>query len=596
MDMTMNKTKIYQCWQLKSIWFTGILCSIMKLMRSILLKIAFFLFITVPVFTQNTISGQVLGGQSLDEMQPFWRQALGGVVLSIPSVQVQSAVVALDGGNIRAYSTSGNLLWNYFAGGRISPYVTRSREGSSYFSRTNGVLIALNRAGRELWRRTLEGPLNAKVITGWDGRLFVPTNTKIYCFTASGNLLWTKTLDSPFTIAPELDKNGGIIFALNRAVYRVDQFGNSQVWNLSGTPAALVSLAQHNIIVVYIDGSLEELDNAEEWYMSASGYTHSTVLPRLWSTPLAAAGMDNNIAVTMVNGSTALISMEEKRIVWSGNSHIIEYNRTGQSADHEVIMIYDERGVFVLNINGATCFSHDGRRLWYTLLANAITTPAFGNDGVLYSGGRDWILYAYKIEERIVQEKHSLYGPLPEGAYGLGRPGIFSTFKIPLTEQEIKAKIDQIASAINTGNVGTNEPEWTSFLLTISTSQQPLQIRLGAISLLGKVGSQETIPWLVNIFMNDNEPAVKTAAANAIGNIGVDPNGDAISAFLFFILRSSTRDDQVLAAVASAAGALCRFSGPPLSDSGIRILTLLSANTQPPLTRRQAAIELQSLR
>ena len=35
--------------------------------------------------------------QGLVSNAPFWRQALGGNVLSLPSVQAQSAVVALDG-------------------------------------------------------------------------------------------------------------------------------------------------------------------------------------------------------------------------------------------------------------------------------------------------------------------------------------------------------------------------------------------------------------------------------------------------------------------------------------------------------------------
>jgi len=114
--------------------------------------------------------------------------------------------------------------------------------------------------------------------------------------------------------------------------------------------------------------------------------------------------------------------------------------------------------------------------------------------------------------------------------------------------------------------------------------------------MLGKLGSQETIPWLINIFKNDNEPAIKTAAINSIGSIGVDPQGIALQAFLYSIINSSTKDEQILTAVAAATGALCRFSGPPLSEAGIRMLTLLTANHQPSAARRQARAELASLR
>jgi hypothetical protein len=49
-----------------------------------------------------------------------------------------------------------------------------------------------------------------------------------------------------------------------------------------------------------------------------------------------------------------------------------------------------------------------------------------------------------------------------------------------------------------------------------------------------------------------------------------------------------------MAAIAAATGALCRFSGPPLSESGSRLLTAL-ANTGPGLSQAVAIRELNSL-
>ncbi|MDR0465209.1 MAG: PQQ-binding-like beta-propeller repeat protein [Treponema sp.] len=573
-------------------------------MRFIQLKCVLLLFSVIPVFSQNS--------QEQLSLEPYWRQALGGEVLSLPSYQAQSVVVALDGGNIRAYSTSGTPMWSIFSGGRISPYVTRSREGTSYFTRTNGTLIAVNRAGRELWRRSLEGPLSARIITGWDSRLFVPTNGKIYCYTASGNLLWTKTIEAPFSIAPKLDREGGIIFALNNnEIHRMDHFGNTYVWKLYNTPAVLLSIesggesdsragsrtaVKQNIIVIYTDGSMEILESAEDWFFTAQTEVHSAILPRLPSPPLAAACMGNNIAVTMSDGRVSLVSLDEKRIIWTGDTHIRELVNNRISMEPETEMIFDERGIYILSKNGATGFTHNGERLWHMNLQNTAAVPAFGNDGVLYSGGKDWILYAYKIEDRLLLERNDIYGPFPEGTYGMGRPRIIDIIDSHLTELETRIRLDQINSAVNAGRVGVNEPAWTSFLLTVSAGQYPLQVRLGAMNLLGMIGSQETIPWLINIFNNNKEPVIKSAAVNAIGSIGVDPQGIAIQAFLYSIINSSNMDEQVLTAIASATGALCRFSGPPLSETGIRILLAISQRHQPSVARRQAERELATLR
>jgi len=564
-------------------------------MHSFLKKCVFFLFTAAEVFSQNEETARV---QGLYTGSPFWRQALGGTILSLPHVQAQSAVVALDGGNIKAYSTAGTPMWNYSARGKISPFVTRSREGTSYFSRTNGMFIAVNRSGRELWRRNLGGPLCASVVPGWDGRLFVPVEKKILCYTASGTLLWTKTFDAPFSAAPKLDSGGGIIFTVGDGeACRLDPFGNIQTWTLSNKPAILLPLEKQRILVLNTDRSMNILGESEDWYFSAQGEVHSSLLPMLPSVPAAAANRGNNIALTFNDGVTALFSIDDRKIIWNSDSHIKEIINNGGKSEPGVEMLFDERGIYILSKNGATGFSHDGKRLWYTILQNTSAIPAFGNDGVLYSGGKDWILYAYKIEDLILPEKGGIYGPTPEGSYEMSSPKSTYTEDFPLDEYEMQNLLDKINTGIKTGKVEKNEPAWVSLLMMISTSQFHIKYRISALNYLGQIGSHETISWLVNFFRRENDPAVRAAAVNAVGAIGVDPKGDAIQTFLFLIVNGGgIKDEQVLTAIAGATGALCRFSGPPLSETGIKILSILSAGNQQPVVSRQAKKELGSLK
>jgi len=562
------------------------------LMYSFLVKCIFFILTVFPVFPQSAAREQ-----GLLTADPNWRQALGGVVISLPSVQVQSVVVALDGGNIKAFSTAGTQLWNYSARGRISPFVTRSREGTSYLSRTTGILIAVNRSGRELWRRSIGNPLCAKVITGWDGRLFVPTDKKIFCYTASGNLLWTKTFESSFSIPPKPDRSGGIIFSLeNNEVYCIDPFGNAVIKVSSKKPAELLSIEQQQILALYADGTMEILGSTEDWFISAQAEAQSAALPYLPAGPSAAVSRGNNVAVSLTNGKLILLSLSERKILWEGDSHIREFIKNNGKPDTETEMLFDERGIYILSKDGASGFSHDGKRLWFTFLQNTTAIPAFDGDGMLYSGGKDWILYSYKVEDRSLSQKNGMYGPLPEGSYGTGSPQSAYIRNFPFNEYEIRRKLEQIQYEVNAGRVGANELEWLSFLLTVSASQQPIQFRIGALNLLGKIGSQETIPWLTNIFRRENEPLIKAAAASAIGAIGVDPEGIAIQTFLYSIMPGNLRDEQVLIAISSATGELCRFSGPPLSGTGIKILNLLSESSQPFIVRSNANRELASLK
>jgi len=571
-------------------------------------KCVFFLFTAFSVFPQSkAVPGAGNGrDQGLLTSEPFWRQALGGSVLSLPDVQAQSAVVALDGGNIRAYSTAGTPMWDYSARGRINPFVTRSREGTSYFSRTNGTLIAINRAGRELWRRNPGNPLCANVIPGWDGRLFVPTEKKISCYTAAGTLLWSRTFDSPFAIAPKRDNSGGIIFTLeNNELYRLDPFGNFQKWELSNKPAVLLSdtqgqtAAQGRIMALYANGNIEIAGQPYGWYISDKNDKSHEPVPLLPSGVLAAVYRGGNLAAVFSDGSIALVSLDDKKILWKGDSHIREFIKSGGRAEQEVEMLFDDRGIYVLSKNGASGFAHDGRRLWYTLLQNAAAIPAFGDDGVLYSGGKDWILYAYKIEDRIQPDVANIYGPASEGFYGTGAPNPQYIPNIPYFDYEIKEKLEKIESAIKTGNVGSNELSYTTFLMTVSTGEFIIQDKIKAIEYLGQIGSHETIPWLVNIFKRENDPSLRSAAAGAIGAIGVDPQGTAIQMFFNSIIQgggTAIKDDQILASIVSATGALCRFSGPPLSETGTRILNMLSGKTHSAKINRQAKKELDTLK
>jgi len=546
------------------------------------------------VFSQNS---SVSLKQDISNTEPLWRQALGGIVLSMPSVQAQSVVVALDGGNIKAYSVSGMPIWNYSARGRISPYVTRSPEGTSYFSRTNGVLIAVNRSGSELWRRNTDSPLSAKVIIGWDGRLFAPAGKTIFCYTASGNLLWTRTFETAISLAPCMAHGGGIIFALeNNEVYRIDPFGNSYIWTLSKKPSVLVSVDQYRTMTFYPDGSMEIIGAAEDWYMSSQNEIQFALLPKFPAGALAAAYRNGNIAAILNDGRISFVSLNERKILWEGDSHIRESLKKGGKPETEAEIIFNERGIYVLSRNGATGFSHDGRRLWLINLQDSASIPAIDENGLLYSGGKDWILYAYKIEDRPPPAKNNFYGTFPEGSYKMGSPQAIYMPPLPLSEYEIKRTLDQITSAVKIGRVGPNESAWTTFLLTVSANQEHIQYRTAALRLLGQIGSRDTIPWLVNIFNRDNETIIKAAAAAAIGAVGIDPDGIAIQAFLHSITQNSIKDEQVLSAITSATGSLCRFSGPPLSQTGIKILNLLCENNQPSAIRKQALKELSSLR
>jgi outer membrane protein assembly factor BamB len=484
------------------------------------------------------------------------------------------------------------------------PYVTRSREGTSYICRTNGILIALNRAGRELWRINLDEPLAAPVITGWDGRLFVVTPGKIICYTASGYTLWSKKLEKPIALKPAKDEEGGFFLVLEDGeLLRIDAFGRTITEKLASAPvtAAVVRLAKGNFILFfYPDGTMELLDTA------GGGREPLKGIPRPVF-PVAAAGWGSNAALLMRDGKVAYLSIDQRRILWTGETHLSPADIKG---NFEANLFVDERGVYLTSRTGASAFAGDGRRLWLIRLRGAAAIPSFSDEGVLYSGGQDWILNAYKLEERVRAQKRVLYGPAPEGDYGTGtpHPELWADYYFRYNEEDMRVRFGEMSRAIQEGRVGEHEKEYASRLMDIAGSSlkssrselQPpvfVRYRAEAVRLLAYIGSRETVPFLTELFTQDSDTLVKAAAAEALGKIGVDPEGLALRAFSNAVFPPAPlRDEHALTSVAAATGAICRFSGPPLSDAGVRILTSLAGPDRPPQVRNQAERELKTLR
>jgi outer membrane protein assembly factor BamB len=173
----------------------------------------------------------------------------------------------------------------------------------------------------------------------------------------------------------------------------------------------------------------------------------------------------------------------------------------------------------------------------------------------------------------------------------MGQPPPSPWFSDPNRFQDLNqdTMYARIKAAVNSGQLGENEPAYVAYLMEMigfflndphysrvrPAVKPPRHVEY--INLLGKVGSRETIPFLWNIFDRYPEPSIKSACAEAIGNIGVDPYGSTFESYNFLLAANNpNRDPQLLLSATSSIAALCRFSGPPLSGDGILLLRYFS--------------------
>jgi outer membrane protein assembly factor BamB len=583
-------------------------------MKKLLLPVLFLIIEGTIVPAQSAgIRNTAAAGEAPVGASPVWEQDLEDRVSGLPFLQAESVAAVCEGGIVKSYGRRGTALWNFDARGPAIPYISRSPEGTTYVCTTSGSFTAINRAGRELWRLDLGSPVTAAAAFGWDGRVFIPVGSILYCRTAAGFALWRQDLGSAISVAPEPDHAGGIVTVLENSDFlRIDPFGAAERLRLGRIPAFIVPLISgdgQSYFVVYPSGETEKIVlNAGA---PAGTRLSRSRLPALPGPPAVAAGLDDMAAVTLRDGKVLLLAGATGRVLWQGNSHETTVEKgTGSLDPREAAMRFDERGIFVISVRGAAGFAGNGRRRWLLRFQEAAVIPAFSDEGLLYVCGSDWRLRTYKVDAQPRNILRSIYGPESEGTYGLGNPppSPWANDAYRFDDSHIKAMYERIDQAARDGRIGEQETAFTAYLMEMSGGilnsanyspvRPPIHVpqRVEFIRLLARIGSRETIPFLANLFYRDPEPSIKAACCEAIGRIGADPQGDALRAFsTLFAPDGTNRDPGTLTAAISAITAVCRFSGPPLAIEGIRTLALFGRHPDPRV-KQKAQSEFNALR
>jgi outer membrane protein assembly factor BamB len=574
----------------------------------------FFLFALTSLAAQQK-TDKIEMEKVLVGAAPVWETRINDTIRGVPHLQASSVVLAGEKGSVRSFFMSGTPLWDFNARGTAVQHIARSYEAASYVCNTDGVFMAINRVGRELWRLKLDRPITHPPVVGWDGRIYISVNSVMTCRTASGHSLWTIDLGSPIAFSPILDRTGSAATVLqNMDFIKINQFSQIERIKLDRLPSIIVPLDEGEIksyVLMYQSGEMEKIDLNEK--ANEGRKLSKSTIRRLPGQPVAAVSRNDRFAVTLRDGKTLFLN-PGGNVLWTKNSHeAVEEKGTGNTSSEQTSMMFDERGVYTLTIHGVSSFTPEGRRRFvHRLSAECSGIPALSDEGILYACGKDNILRVYKIdvkERTIPRQKY--YGPEPEGTYGMGNPppSPWTGQRSRYHDIEQDRTYEEISNVIQSGQIGENEPVYVAYMMEmvgffignphysrVRPDVKPEQ-RIRLIKLLALVGSRETIPFLWNIFDLDPEPSVRRACADAIGVIGVDPTGRSFYSYNYLLTPNNPNTDpQLVLAASSSIAKLCRFSGPPLAPEGIRVLRYFSnLNTVPNVVKEQIRNELDGL-
>jgi outer membrane protein assembly factor BamB len=235
--------------------------------------------------------------------------------------------------------------------------------------------------------------------------------------------------------------------------------------------------------------------------------------------------------------------------------------------------------IAVLSTTSVSTYLSNGTLLWRFTLNRAANLPAYDANGIIYSGGQDWLLYAYQPSPL-----SPIASPRQNLAYSLDAapPNRLSTATI--------------RAALGSGNLGANEAAYSTWLRTrAGTTSNSTQVRMEACLLLGQVGSPENLNFLANLFMNDRDSQVRASAAEAASLIGLDKDKIMMNAIAATLSSDSSQvDDTVLIAAINASAAICRFTGPTVSNELALILVMAYSRARSNAVQNAAKVQMDS--
>lgn len=526
-----------------------------------------------------------------------WKLALGAAPIGIPQAEAGSVAIICDDNSLKMVSKAGKGLWSTHFKKKLLPYISRNNTGNLYFGSEDGELIALNRAGLLTWRIKGRKALSGAPLIGWDGRLFIPRHTELEARSPSGRLLWRQSFSQGIDALCIDNSNGGLFVASKKNLSLLDPYGGQYLLPLSSNVQSLLSLngpyqLKQSGLAALENGEIIFFNREESFSILKNRGTSHTIDMAFWEDVLFVLYRDGLLEAYKLD----LDFPSDIKLLWTAST------MANTTANGPSRLMVDERGLYCLGYSNAQAYAFDGRRLWHVRLSQANSATTFSDDGLVYSGGKDWVLYAYRTEERIKSEKDGFFGIEQGRNYGLAEieePDELARFfqRNTIYAQE---QLKEIATKIEVSGPGSQERALSNFLLQIAmgkkteASQQPnVPLQLKALEILSRFASIEILPILIDIYLAGPDPSVKAQVARNIGEMGLDPQGRALLCFESSLYKSDIHDEQLMMAIIFASGRISRFSGPPHSQRVINILTYISRISLSPLVRSEAEAQIK---
>lgn len=306
----------------------------------------------------------------------LWRFATGGQIRSRPAVAPDGTIYAAsEDGLLYALDSGGMLQWKCNLGWLPWDCLALGGDGTIYAGLKNADIVAINPNGRLLWRFHLDGLPAGDPAVAADGTLYVGTAAgTLVALSHLGRPQWTVTLPGAITHAPAVDGAGTVyVVAADRRLYALTQWGDFK-WSLplAARPGTLAIAAGARVLVGTDSGDVIAVNPSGDiaWRYSAGARIAGV-----------SAGPGRICAAT---SSGLIIGLSDKGTpLWK--------NVTGKRIEAAPLT---GRSLYAYATDGTLLLIDPARPGTGSFALGTYGSAVLGNTGILYLGGRDWIVYA----------------------------------------------------------------------------------------------------------------------------------------------------------------------------------------------------------
>jgi outer membrane protein assembly factor BamB len=514
-----------------------------------------------------------------------WRFATGGQIRSRPAVAQDGTVYAIaEDSYLYALSPSGALAWKADLGWLPGDCLAVSPDGMIYAGLKNRDLVAFTPRGVVAWREHFNGLFVADPLIAPDGTVYIGVApATLISLSESGRKQWSITLPGSLIGAPIMDGAGTIyLVASDRRLYSLTQWGEFR-WSLP-------LLAQPTTTAIARDGTV--LVGTEDGEVIAVNPNGDMLWSRAVNAPVTgvSVGVDEIVAATADGGLVGLSAAGQA--LW----------RESAGSRLDTSPLIRGSGLLAFALDGTLLLLHQPVGVIERFNVGTAGAAVLAQDGSVYLGGRDWVLYAFSRPagtERITgpwpqaghDEQHSgrtPFGPpggidavlnaTPDYLYLESLAGSGNHEQTQLFLSEVRSRVDGGSLGKSTWYVvrileqlagtGLIDPEYRNQKVINDLPD----VRAAAASLLGAVGSAGSRWALIRVANAETDRFALSAEIRALGNLAFDGDGSSARTIAAAFVRagSTPADNRLAAETVDALGRIASSTGlmtPPAAQT-----------------------------